>query len=394
MNLTLEQIFSKENMDYAIRRVIRRSHGANRADAREFAEYWDIYGNNLREDIAKGKYHTTPYLGMRIPKKGGSGVRMLSIPTTRDKILQLATGIKIAEYFDPLFHRCSFGFRKHCSIYKALKQCISYINSGMQYVADLDIEGFFDNIDHNILEKILERNVQDDRVIKWIQNIVKAGTYLEGTVTRSKKGISQGSPLSPVLANIVLNELDWYLHQEQILFVRYADDMILFCRNRDEAEQALRKANGYMGEWLKLKINWTKTFIMPIEKIEYLGYQFWNTEYGCRLKIGEERQKELFYKVQQYVDEPFEEPVDWWNKLAGFNRGWINYYQNAEKKMLMPVIEKMDEIEREEIQNKMQELRENHKRRFRKIENSIYASAFVSNELWYEHIMERKKSHG
>lgn len=392
--LTIEQIFSKENMEYAVRRVIHRSHGAKRAEAVEFGEYWNIYGESLQADIIKGKYHSAPYMGVRIPKRGGSGIRMLSIPTTRDKILQLATEVKLAEYYDPLFHRCSFGFRKHCSVYKALKQCLKHINSGMEYVADLDIEGFFDNIEHNILEQILVETIQDKRIIKWVCNIVKAGTYLNGTVVRAKKGISQGSPLSPLLANVVLNELDWYLHEQHVLFVRYADDVILFCKCRREAEQALRNVHSYMTEKLKLKINWSKTYMMPVDKIEYLGYQFRITNYGCQLKIGDNRQKELFYKIRQYVDVPFDKPVEWWNRLGSFNRGWINYYQNAERKTLLPVIQQMDAIEQKEIQKKMQELHKNRKRYYYKTQNSIYKSSFVSNEAWYEDVMRRRTRRG
>ena len=392
VNLVIEELFNEENMDCAMKRIIRRSKGENRAEAEAFEEHWKEYGQCWVEDISNNQYHPNPYRGVWIPKKNGIDMRMLSIPATGDKILQLATAMKLAKAFDRGFHECSYGFRKHHSIQQAVRHCVFFANRKKSFVADLDIRGFFDNIEHSVLIGILEHNIRDQRIVRWIERIIKAGTLCNGRLVKKNKGISQGSPLSPLLANIVLNELDWYMEKQSNSFIRYADDIVLFCENLDEAEQSLRKIDKYMEDELKLQINWNKTYVYALEKIEYLGYQFQWTNSGWKLKIGKEKQKELFFKIKQYLkDNRKDQSVEWWNRIGNFNRGWINFYRKVPGDNLLPIVKEMDALEQAEIREKMVNLSERNRNYTHDMKYAFLVSAFVYNEIWYQKIMEGKK---
>ncbi len=392
VNLVIEELFYEENMNCAMKRVIRRSKGEKRAEAEEFEEHWKEYGQCWVEDISNNRYHPTPYRGVWIPKKNGIDMRMLSIPATGDKILQLATAMELAKAFDRGFHECSYGFRKHHSIQQAVRRCVFYANKKKCFVADLDIKGFFDNIEHSVLIGILECNIRDKRIVRWIERIIKAGTLCNGRIVKKNQGISQGSPLSPLLANVVLNELDWYMEKQGNSFVRYADDIVLFCENLEEAEQSLRKINKYMEDKLKLQINWNKTYVYALEKIEYLGYQFQLADSGWKLKIGKEKQKELLFKVKQYIkDNQKGQSVGWWNRIGSFNRGWINFYRNVPKDNLLPIIREMDGLEQAEIREQMMKLHQRNRNHAHEAEQAFLVSAFVYNRIWYQRIMEGRK---
>lgn len=387
-DIRVEDIFSRDNMDYAMKRVIRRSRGDKREEALEFQQCWEEYGECMIRDIAEGQYQVMPYQCRWIRKKNGNGTRMLSIPDTRDKILQLATAVELSKHFEEIFHRCSFGFRKDYSIQQAVDECIHYADGGNGYVADLDIEGLFDNIDHLVLRRLLEENLQDERIVQWIFGIVKAKNCIKGVVYKRKRGVSQGSPLSPLLANIVLNELDWYMEKSGIRFVRYADDILLFDTCYSRVKQNLHKVNCYMRKVLNLNINWEKTHIYPLSKTEYLGFEFERSKAGYQLVIGKEKQKELLSGIKEYIRKPFGNPVEWWNHIGSYNRGWINFYQKVKRANMMYLVRQMDKEEEQAIQERIEE--EAYKKRGRgtELKSGIYSSSFVYNTFWYQKLGE------
>lgn len=387
-DIRVEDIFSKDNMDEAIKRIIRRSRKEKRTEAMEFQKYWEEYGECMIRDIAEGDYQVLPYQCRWIRKQSGIGRRMLSIPGTRDKILQLATALELSKHFDTMFHRCSFGFRKNHSIQQAAEGCIRYANEGRWYVVDLDIEGFFDNIDHLVLQGLLEVNFRDKRIVKWICDIVKAKNCFKGSVYKRKKGVSQGSPLSPLLANIVLNELDWYMEKSGIRFVRYADDILLLDTCYARVKQDLYKVNSYMRKVLNLNINWDKTHFYPLYKTEYLGFEFDSTQGGYQLLIGKVKQEKLLNGIKEYIRKPFGDPVEWWNHIGSYNRGWINFYKKVKKENIIALTKQMDEEEIQAIRKRIDE--EFHKKEERGAEmiEGIYTSSFVYNFLWYQKLKE------
>lgn len=333
----LEQILQKENLNRAFKKVKsnKGSAGVDGMDVEELLTYLKKHGGELNQQILNGKYRPNPVRRVEIPKEEKGKVRKLGIPTAIDRVYQQAVAQVLTPIFEEQFSENSFGFRPKRGTHDALKQCRRNANDGYVYVVDMDLEKFFDTVCHSKLIEVLSRTIKDGRVISLIHKYLNAGIVRNGMFERSEEGVAQGGPLSPLLSNIMLNELDRELERRGHRFVRYADDCMIFCRSRKSAERTLRNILPFIEEKLFLKVNRKKTSVAHISKVKYLGYGFYMRK-GCRFRVH----PKSVTKMKKRLKELTERSNGWGNeyrtqKLKEFIRGWINHFKMADMKQLM-----------------------------------------------------------
>lgn len=223
----LERIVSKVNMTNAYDRVVgnKGCAGVDNMKVTDLKSYLKEHWSEIKKAILEGSYRPQSVLGIEIDKPKG-GKRLLGIPTVLDRLIQQAIQQVLNECFDPQFSKYSFGFRKGKSAHQAIKTALSYVNSGSSYVVDIDLSKFFDRVNHDYLMGLLSKEIQDKQLLRLIRRYLQSGILLEGLTSKRTEGTPQGSPLSPLLSNIILNELDKELHNRNHRFVRYADDCV------------------------------------------------------------------------------------------------------------------------------------------------------------------------
>lgn len=333
----LEQILQKENLNRAFKKVKsnKGSAGVDGMDVEGLLTYLKKHGGELNQQILKGKYKPNPVRRVEIPKEEKGKVRKLGIPTVIDRVYQQAVAQVLTPIFEKQFSENSFGFRPKRSTHDALKQCRKNANDGYVYVVDMDLEKFFDTVCHSKLIEVLSRTIKDGRVISLIHKYLNAGIVGNGMFERSEEGVPQGGPLSPLLSNIMLNELDRELERRGHRFVRYADDCMIFCRSRKSAERTLRNILPFIEGKLFLKVNREKTSVAHISKVKYLGYGFYMHK-GLRFRVHPKSVR----KMKKRLKELTKRSNGWSNeyriqKLKEFIRGWINHFKMADMKQLM-----------------------------------------------------------
>ena len=333
----LEQILQKANLNRAFKKVKsnKGSAGVDGMDVEELLTYLKKHGKELNQQILKGKYKPNPVRRVEIPKEDKGKVRKLGIPTVIDRVYQQAVAQVLSPIFEKQFSENSFGFRPKRSTHDALKQCRKNANDGYVYVVDMDLEKFFDTVNHSKLIEVLSRTIKDGRVISLIHKYLNAGILANGLFERTETGVPQGGPLSPLLGNIMLNELDRELERRGHRFVRYADDCMIFCKSRKSGERALRNILPFIEGKLFLRVNREKTGVAHISKVKYLGYGFYMHK-GLRFRVH----PKSVLKMKKRLKELTERNNGWSNeyriqKLKEFIRGWINHYRMADMKQLM-----------------------------------------------------------
>ncbi len=367
-DITIESIFTKKNIKASIYRYRKE-----KIDNICPFEYWKECGEDILNDIYTEQYRTMPMRCFFIKKASGKK-RMITVPVSLDKILQRATAVSLERYYDSKFSECSFAFRKKRSKVDALEKCLLYLNNGYEYVIRIDIKNYFDAINRTILQEILLNGIEDGRVVSWIMRIVDTPVNLEGIPVRQKNGISQGSPLSPCLANIYLNEFDWYMDSYAINFVRYADDILIFCKDKAEASELLDICKIYLKKELMLEINVEKTIIDNACNIDFLGFAFLKEKEKYSVSVSNNTRKKLQCKIQDSFCRGSVSDVDFWEKIGAINRGWTNYYQLAEENNILPILTKLDEIEFRQLQRVASSIR-----------NEILThSNFTLSKVWYQ----------
>lgn len=333
----LERILQKENLNRAFKKVKsnKGSAGVDGMDVEELLTYLKKHGRELNRQILNGKYKPNPVRRVEIPKEEKGKTRKLGIPTVIDRVYQQAIAQVLTPVFEKQFSENSFGFRPKRSTHDALKQCQKNVNDGYDYVVDMDLEKFFDTVNHSKLIEILSRTIKDGRVISLIHKYLNAGICEKGLFERSEEGVPQGGPLSPLLGNIMLNELDRELERRGHRFVRYADDCMIFCRSRKSAKRTLQNILPYIERKLFLKVNREKTKVAHISKVKYLGYGFYMHK-GCRFRVHPKSVTKMKKRLKELTDRN----NGWSNeyriqKLKEFIRGWINHFRLADMKTLM-----------------------------------------------------------
>ena len=334
----LERILDRCNMNNAYRKVFRNkgAGGVDRMSVDKLLPYLKEHGAELIQQLRKGKYKPNPVRRVEIPKEEAGKFRQLGIPTVVDRVVQQAVAQVLSPIFEKQFSSNSFGFRPGRSAHDALRQCQGYVNEGYVYVVDMDLEKFFDTVNQSKLIEVLSRTIKDGRVISLIHKYLNAGIVSKGIFARSEKGVPQGGPLSPLLSNIMLNELDKELERRGHKFVRYADDCMIMCKSKRSAERTLEHIIPYIEGKLFLKVNRNKTVVAHVSKVKYLGYAFYRNNGKCRLRIH----KKSVLKVRSRLRELTSRSDGWSNesRLKAYNwfvKGWLNYFKLADMKQLL-----------------------------------------------------------
>jgi RNA-directed DNA polymerase len=333
----LEFILSPSNLNAAYKQV-KRNEGAGGVDKMEVESLKDYLVSNKDElitTILRGKYRPNPVRRVEIPKDNGQK-RQLGIPTVVDRVVQQAIAQVLIPLYEPQFSDHSYGFRPKRNAHRALNKCKDYITAGYGYAVDLDLEKFFDKVNHSKLIEVLSRTVQDGRVVSLIHKYLNAGVQVGGSFEASEMGVPQGGPLSPLLSNIMLNELDKELERRGHKFVRYADDMIIMCSNKRSAARIMRSMIRFIEDKLFLKVNREKSQTAPMSKVKFLGYSFYKMKGEGRLRIHPKSVSKMKAKIKELTSRS----NGWGNNrrkaaLRQYITGWVNYFKLADMRNLL-----------------------------------------------------------
>ena len=334
----LELILRKDNLNKAYKKV-KSNKGKGGIDGMQVDELLPYLKENQSEIIQKireGKYKPNPVRRVEIPKEEKGKVRKLGIPTVVDRLIQQAVTQELTPLFEPQFSENSYGFRPGRSQHDAIKACKRNVDEGYVYVVSMDLEKFFDTVNHSKLIEVLSRTIKDGRVVSLIHKYLNAGVLQNGFFEKTEEGVPQGGPLSPLCGNVMLNELDKELEGRGHRFVRYADDALIFCKSRKSAERTLANIIPFIEGELFLKVNRAKTTVTHVSRIKYLGYAFYRNKGKCRFRVHPKSVR----KMKDRLREITQKNKGWGNgyrrqKLAEYVRGWINYYRLADMKGLM-----------------------------------------------------------
>jgi group II intron reverse transcriptase/maturase len=333
----LEQILSPTNLNLAYKRVKsnRGRGGIDKMEVDSLGSYLVENKEELLGSILGGSYRPNPVRRVEIPKDNGKK-RELGIPTVVDRVIQQAIQQILSPIYERQFSESSYGFRPGRSTHQALQQCKDYITAGYRHAVDIDLEKFFDKVNQSKLIELLSRTIKDGRVISLIHKYLNAGVVVGHKFERTDKGVPQGGPLSPLLSNIMLNELDKELESRGHKFIRYADDLVIFTKSKRSSKRVLRGITNYIEEVLYLKVNREKTQVAYISRIKFLGYSFYVNKDEGRLRVH----PKSIAKMKARIRELTSRSNGWGNarrksELKAYIRGWVNYFKLADMQKLL-----------------------------------------------------------
>jgi RNA-directed DNA polymerase len=330
----MEEVLRRENLIAAHARVVKNG-GAPGVDGMNIEELWGYcqqHWARIREELLGGRYVPQPVRRVEIPKPDGGGTRMLGIPTVLDRMIQQALLQVLQPIFDPTFSDGSFGFRPGRSAHDAVVRASEYIAAGYGWVVDLDLEKFFDRVNHDVLMARVARRVKDKRVLLLIRRYLQAGMMEGGVVSPRAEGTPQGGPLSPLLSNILLDELDKELEQRGHRFVRYADDCNVYVRSEEAGKRVMASLESFLAKRLRLKINRDKSAVAKPSERKFLGYTVTKHKKPT-LKVAPQSEKRLKRKLAPLLRRGRGRPlVDTIRDLSRILRGWVAYFRLAQVK--------------------------------------------------------------
>ena len=339
----LERILERGNLNEAYKRV-KQNHGVGGVDGMsvmELGEYLAAHKEEILHRILEGKYRPKPVLRVEIPKGNGKK-RRLGIPTAVDRVIQQAISQVLSPIYEPKFAETSYGFRPGRSTHDALRKSVEYVEAGYKYVVDMDLENFFDTVNQSKLVQLMSEEIKDGRVISLIHKYLRAGMIVNKKYEESKEGVPQGSPLSPILANILLNELDQKLEERGHKFVRYADDVLIFCKSKRAAERTLGNIIPYIEKKLFLKVNFEKTTVSHIRKIKFLGTAIRVIKGGkARINVHRKSVEKMKKEIRELTGRS-----NGWRKeyrkkrLRQYIIGWVQYFKLGQMKTVLKKIDK------------------------------------------------------
>jgi RNA-directed DNA polymerase len=334
VTVTMEEVLSRSNMLQAFNRVVSNK-GAAGVDGMTVDELWAYcqqHWERHREELFSGTYRPSPVRKVEIPKPGGKGMRMLGIPTVLDRLIQQALLQVLTKLYDPMFSDSSFGFRPGRSTHQALDRAKEHIASGHRWVVDMDLEKFFDRVNHDILMSRLARQIKDKRILKLIRLYLQAGIMEGGVVSPRSEGTPQGGPLSPLLSNVLLDELDKELERRGHKFVRYADDCNIYVRSRRAGERVLDGVERFLREKLRLIVNRAKSAVDRPWNRKFLGYTFTH-HHQPKFKVSPESVKRFKGRLREELRKARGRNVRTvLAKLQPVLIGWVSYYRKSEVK--------------------------------------------------------------
>jgi len=328
----LEEILDIRNVQRAFKQVTANK-GAGGIDGMQTDELRDYLNANwqaLRSDILTGDYRPYAVRKVEIPK-GGGGMRMLGIPTVIDRLIQQSISQWLSSKFESDFSANSYGFRPGRNAHQAVLKAHDYLNAGYTWIVELDLDKFFDRVNHDKLMHLLSVKIKDKRTLKLIRLYLNAGIMENGLVSPRKEGTPQGSPLSPLLSNVLLHELDGKLEERGHRFVRYADDCSIYLRSRKSAQRVMAGISVYLEDGLKLKVNRMKSKISRPSQSSLLGFSFYGSKEGWKMRILSKSLRAIKEKISEQTkgsqSVPLRERV---LKLKEIIHGWVNYFCIAE----------------------------------------------------------------
>lgn len=324
-------VLSRDNLNRAYKKV-KANKGAGGVDnlsVDELGSYLKTNGEKIINDIRTRRYFPMPVKRVYIPKSNGKK-RPLGIPTVLDRMIQQAIAQPITDIYERVFSDYSFGFRPERSCHDAIKQALVYLNDGYEWVIDIDIEQFFDKVNHDKLIQILREQVNDSDVLNLIRKYLKAGVMEKGLEKATKTGVPQGGPISVILSNVYLNKLDKELETRGLRFVRYADDVLIFTRSETAANRVMTSISSWIERKLFLKVNAAKSKVCRPKRSKYLGFTFLKHDGQWKVKPTSKSKARLYEKIREYLKRNraiARTLSETFKKVNSIVRGWINYYR-------------------------------------------------------------------
>ena len=335
----IDVITSKENLNRAYKKVVanKGAGGVDGVTVEELGDYIRENKDTIITSLRNRTYIPKPVRRVYIPKDNGKK-RPLGIPTALDRTIQQAIAQPISDIYENVFSEYSYGFRPGRSCHDAIRQALEYLNAGYEWVVDIDIEQFFDKVNHDKLIQILREQVNDSTTLNLIRKYLKAGVMENGLEKATITGVPQGGPLSVVCSNVYLDKLDKELEQRGLCFTRYADDVLIFTRSEMAANRVMKSISSWLERKLFLKVNATKTKVVRPTRSKYLGFTFLKNSDKWKVKPTTEKKQNLKQKLSEYlkrgkaVARPLAVTIKRVNEIV---RGWINYFRIGMMKQFM-----------------------------------------------------------
>ncbi|MCM3742449.1 group II intron reverse transcriptase/maturase [Oceanobacillus luteolus] len=329
--MLLNQILSRQNMLLALKRVEQNkgSHGVDMMPVQNLRQHILENWPSIKEAILQGTYEPMPVRRVEIPKPDG-GVRLLGIPTVTDRLIQQAIAQVLSTIYDPTFSEHSYGFRPNRSAHDAVRKAKGYIKDGYRWVVDMDLEKFFDKVNHDRLMNTLAKRISDKSLLKLIRKYLQAGVMINGVVSITEEGTPQGGPLSPLLSNIVLDELDKELETRGHKFVRYADDCNIYVKSKRAGERTMMSIQRFIEGKLRLKVNEQKSAVDRPWRRKFLGFSFTSSR-EPKVRIAKQSLERMKLKVREITSRRMPYSMDYrLKKLNQYLTGWCGYFALAD----------------------------------------------------------------
>ncbi len=336
----LEEVISKENLGRAIKQVMRNkgAAGIDGMTVDKLPDYLKVNWRTIRQRLLEGQYEPKAVRRVEIPKPGG-GMRQLGIPSVVNRFIQQAVQQVLQKHWDGTFSQYSYGFRPGKSAHQAVKQAQEHVSSGQRYVVDIDLEKFFDRVNHDVLMGRVAKRIKDKRILKLIRAYLNAGMMEGGLAKPTEEGVPQGGPLSPILSNLLLDELDQELEKRKFRFVRFADDCNIYVASKRAGERVMESITKFLEKKLKLKVNKEKSGVDRPWKRKLLGFTFTNHKKPKRriAPIALKRVKDRIRRITSRNRGGNLEQIG--KELGSYLRGWISYYSYCQTPSVLQDLE-------------------------------------------------------
>ena len=335
----MDKILSQKNLQEAMKRVKsnKGASGIDKMSVEEIDEYFSKHIEEIKTSIWEKKYRPRAVKRVYIPKPNGKK-RPLGIPVVVDRVIQQAVAQVFSELYDECFSEHSYGFRPNRSAHQAMEKVLFYLNEGCEWVIDLDIEKYFDTVNHDKLISILREKVKDDVTLHLVRSFLRAGIMEDGIIRRNEEGVPQGGPLSPILSNIYLDRFDKELESRGLRFVRYADDCNIFVKSEMSANRVMKSVSSWLERKLFLKVNMTKTKVVRPSNSSFLGFTFWKNKDGWKSMPTYDRKQKLCKKIKEVLCRKKASTLPLsavFTKVNQIVRGWINYFRIGSMKTFL-----------------------------------------------------------
>ncbi|OPX44625.1 group II intron-encoded protein LtrA [Ruminiclostridium hungatei] len=328
----LEEILDQDNMNKAFKRVKsnKGKHGIDGMTVDELLPFLKENGDQIRQAIMEGTYSPKPVRRVEIPKPDG-GKRLLGIPTVLDRVIQQATAQVLSPIYERQFSDNSYGFRPGRDAHQAVRKCKGYIDAGYKWTVDIDLAKYFDTVNHDKLMRLLSETIKDGRVLSLIRKYLQSGVMINGVVMDTEEGTPQGGNISPLLSNVMLNELDKELTKRGLKYCRYADDCNIYVKSRKAAERVMASITKYLEGELRLKVNREKSTVDRPWKLNFLGFSFYLKKGGTGIRVHPKSVRKLKAKLKEPMGRSNAMSVNQRiMKLKQIITGWVNYFGIAD----------------------------------------------------------------